>query len=317
MTTWIFSEEINDAPTASALEATSAARSWDNTINVLHVGKGSKESFAQLGDHGAHRIYHLDPRDSLPSSPAAAALENLVGSESSDLILFGSGNTDRDVAGRLSIKLGAPVLANATAVSINDRIEVKNSILGGVLEVTTVPSGVGPTIVIARPKAFTAETGADITPQILTVDLPDTGHAGSATVISRHIETVKGPDLEAADIVVSGGRGLGDADKFDLINRLASLLNGAVGATRAVVDAGWVPYSYQVGQTGKTVKPSLYIAVGISGAMQHLVGMKDSSTIIAINKDPDAPIFSVSDLGIVGDLHQVIPALAEALEDRI
>jgi electron transfer flavoprotein alpha subunit len=146
--------------------------------------------------------------------------------------------------------------------------------------------------------------------------MPDVGHAGAVTVTERHVEESQGPDLEAANVVISGGRGLGGADKFEMVQELASLLGGAVGATRAVVDSGWVPYSLQVGQTGKTVKPDVYIACGISGAMQHVVGMKDASTIIAINKDPEAPIFGLSDLGIVGDVHKVVPALIEALKAR-
>ena len=143
--------------------------------------------------------------------------------------------------------------------------------------------------------------------------VPELGATGSAKVVSQFVEESDGPKLDEAGIVISGGRGLGEAEKFQLIEDLANKLGGAAGASRAIVDAGWVPYSYQVGQTGKVVKPDIYIAAGISGATQHMVGMKGSKTIIAINKDPEAPIFSIADLGIIGDVHKVLPALLEAL----
>jgi electron transfer flavoprotein alpha subunit len=169
---------------------------------------------------------------------------------------------------------------------------------------------------VVRPKSFTAETGEALAPEVVSVDAPDVGHAGSGTILSSHAETSQGPRLEDAEVIVAGGRGMGGEEQFAGIEELAGMLSAAVGATRAVVDAGWLPYSLQIGQTGKTVKPSVYLAFGISGAMQHLVGMKDSATIIAVNKDEEAPIFGVADLGIVGDAHSVLPKLIEALKSR-
>ena len=315
MTTIVFAEATGEGPASSALEAISKARSW-GPVAIFHAGEGDDGAFAAYGAHGAHKVHHLDTGDALPGAAAAAALAEIAAAETPRLILFGMSPTDRDVAGRLSARLGRPVLANATDVDAADGVRVTNEILGGTTRVVTRITAGAPALVVVRPKAFAAEPAGGEAPQVVAVELPDLGHASSAKVLERHVEEATGPKLEAADIVVSGGRGLGDPSKFAMLDELAGLLGGAVGGTRAVVDAGWVPYSYQVGQTGKTVKPNVYIACGISGAMQHLVGMKDSATIIAINKDPDAPIFGVADLGIVGDVHKVVPALVDTLRER-
>jgi electron transfer flavoprotein alpha subunit len=228
---------------------------------------------------------------------------------------MGQAYNDRDIAGRLAARLGVGVLSNAIDVRLTaDGVQTDHEILGGA-EIATASATRGPFIVLARPKAFVAEAVGGNQPSVVNVELPDVGAAG-ARIMESHVEEREGPQLGEAAIVVSGGRGLGTPESYDLVEQLAKQLKAATGATRAIVDAGWVPYAKQVGQTGKTVKPDVYIACGISGAMQHLVGMKDSKTIIAINKDPDAPIFSVADLGIVGDIHKVLPKLIEALQAR-
>ena len=194
-----------------------------------------------------------------------------------------------------------------------DDVVVTEPIFGGTKLVKTKFTGGGPHIALFRPKSFVAEESGGGAAEVASLEVTD---AGTAKVTNRHVEEATGPKLDEANIVVSGGRGLGEAGKYEMIETLAKLLKAAPGASRAIVDAGWVPYSYQVGQTGKVVKPTVYIAAGISGATQHLVGMKGSKNIIAINKDPEAPIFSVADLGIVGDVHKVLPKLIEALQAR-
>ena len=233
------------------------------------------------------------------------------------MILFPQNYEGRDVMGRLSVKLDRTVLTNNTDISVSaDAVTVTTPAFGGNTLVSTTFTGAAPYLAAFRPKSFTAEAAGGAAVEVTAAPVPDLGATGTAVVAAVHVEESTGPKLDEANVVVSGGRGLGEAAKYEMVEQLAKLLKGAAGASRAIVDAGWVPYSYQVGQTGKVVKPTVYIAVGISGATQHMVGMKGSKHIIAINKDKEAPIFGVADLGIVGDVHKVLPKLIEAIQAR-
>lgn len=312
---WVFVEEDNGAPSTIGLELLTKARALGDA-SVLYLGAGGDDAFGQLGAHGAKRVFHLNAGDALPSGPVAAAVADLAASHSPDLILFGQAYNDRDVAGRLAVRLGQSLLSNASDVELGDgAVTTTHEIFGGTQLARAEVAGSGPHLVIVRPKSFPVEPVDGAAPEVVPVDLPDAGRS-AASITERHVEERQGPQLGDAAVIVSGGRGLGSAEAYDLVEQLAKPLGAATGATRAIVDSGWVPYAKQVGQTGKTVKPDVYIAAGISGAMQHLVGMKDSKTIIAINKDPDAPIFGIADLGIVGDVHSVLPKLIEALNSR-
>ena len=234
-------------------------------------------------------------------------------------MLFAQSYDGRDAIARLSVKLDRPVLTNGTDLKVDgDKVIVGTAIFGGNTLVDTEFEGDGPFLAAIRPKSFAAEpSGGGRRRRSSRCATPDAGRAGEAKVLERHVEEREGPKLEEAAVVVSGGRGLGSAEAYEpLVEELAKLLNGASGASRAIVDAGWVPYSKQVGQTGKVVKPKLYIALGISGATQHMVGMKGSDNIIAVNKDGEAPIFGIADLGVVGDVHKVVPKLIEALKAK-
>jgi electron transfer flavoprotein alpha subunit len=311
---WVFIEQEGDKPTALGLELLAKGRELGD-VTAIFLGSGSESIFSTLGEHGVKSVLHVDSGDRLPSAPVAAALAERVASGSPDLILLGQAYNDRDIAGRLAAKLGVGVLSNASDVRLNGGgVETDHEILGGA-QVATASASQGPYIVLARPKSFVAEAVGGGAPPVEKLDLPEPGPA-EAMIAESHVEEREGPQLGDASIVVSGGRGLGSAEAYELVEKLGKQLKAATGATRAIVDAGWVPYAKQVGQTGKTVKPDVYIACGISGAMQHLVGMKDSKTIIAINRDGDAPIFSIADLGVVGDVHKVLPKLIEALQSR-
>jgi electron transfer flavoprotein alpha subunit len=311
---WVFVEQDGDGPTTLGLELLAKARRLGEVTAIL-LGPGSDAVFGTLGEHGAVTVIHADAEDRLPSAPVASALAERAKTDSPDLILLGQGYNDRDIAGRLSAQLGVGVLSNASDVRLTDGgVETDHEIFGGT-QIAMARAAQGPFIVLARPKSFVAEAIGGGAPAVTKLELPDVGSA-EAKVVESHVEEREGPQLGEAAIVVSGGRGLGSPEAYELVEKLGKQLGAATGATRAIVDAGWVPYAKQVGQTGKTVKPDVYIACGVSGAMQHLVGMKDSKTIIAINKDPDAPIFSIADLGVVGDVHKVLPKLIEALQAR-
>jgi len=314
---WVLVEPSNGALTTTSLELLSHARTL--AANVSAITWGDAGSLGALaGDYGATTLYDVgDLAGALPGAPVASAIAALVASQGApDAILVPTSYDGRDVVARLSARLDRPVLTNVTGLRDEGGLVTEHPIFGGSQVVNARFTGEGPGLIAVRAKSFVAEPVGAAPATVVAAPAGDTGASGAAKIVNSHVEERTGPKLEEAAVVVSGGRGLGEADKYALIEEAAKLLNGAPGASRAIVDAGWVPYSHQVGQTGKTVKPTVYIACGISGATQHMVGMKGSKNIVAINKDPDAPIFQIADLGIVGDVHKVLPALIEALKSR-
>lgn len=317
MKIWVYAEAEGDKPTSATLELLTKARELGD-VEAVYVGPNGDGIAPQLGEYGAAKVFTADNGDVLAGVYGAAAIAAVVETEAPDLILFAQSYDGRDAIARLSAKLDRTVITNGTGLSVDgDAVTVSTAIFGGNTLVDTVFEGPKPYLAAIRPKSFVAEPGGAGAAAVTPIEGIDVGRAGEATVSERHVEEREGPKLEEAEVVVSGGRGIGAAENYGpLVDDLANLLKGASGASRAIVDAGWVPYSKQVGQTGKTVKPKVYIALGISGATQHMVGMKGSDNIIAVNKDAEAPIFSVADLGIVGDVNKVVPKLIEALKAR-
>jgi electron transfer flavoprotein alpha subunit len=315
---WVFAEATDGKVSSTTLEVLTKARELAGTVECVYAGGDADAITGTLGAHGATTVHATgDLAGALPGAPVAAAIAAAVPTAAPDAIVFGTSYMARDVVGRLSVKLDRTVLTNGVDLALDgDQLAVTEPVFGGTTNVVTKFTGQGPALVLIRPKSFAAEESGGGPATVAALDVPDVGASAGARITERHVEEREGPQLEDAEIVVSGGRGLGEAEKYSMIEQLAKLLGGAAGASRAIVDAGWVPYSHQVGQTGKVVKPNVYIAAGISGATQHMVGMKGSKNIIAINKDAEAPIFSISDLGIIGDVNKVIPALIEALKAR-
>lgn len=311
---WVYAEVHDGELDPAALEILTKARDLGDAEAVV-LGQGASDAATKLGEYGAAVVHASDDAvyDECIAQPHAHALMELIGQHSPDLILFPNTYDARDIAGRLSAKTGSTLMGNATDILSVDKAQT--SIFGGTQLVDVDLEG-SPKLVLVRPKSFEpTASGGSATVEQVSVEIPE--EAKKAKRVEKHEEAASGPQLDAAPVVISGGRGLQEADNFKLLDQLASEIgNAAVGATRAVVDAGWVPYAMQIGQTGITVKPGVYIAIGISGATQHMVGMKGAKKIIAINKDEEAPIFSIADLGIVGDALKIVPQLIEEVKNR-
>ncbi len=313
---WVLAEASEGKPTSMTYELLTKARQMGSAVDAVTWGPDAEALAGDLGRFGAGRVLSVGELDgALPGVPVAAALAAAVeAGEKPDAILFPQSYDGRDIAARLSVRLDVGVLTNLVDLSEDGVSE--HAIFGGSTVVRARFTGPRPYLFLVRPKSFAPEESAGGAAEVVSLQVPDTGPLNAAVIKERHVEERSGPKLDEAAVVVAGGRGLGEPSKFELVEELARLLRGAPGASRAIVDAGWVPYAYQVGQTGKTVKPTVYIACGISGATQHMVGMKGAKHIIAINKDREAPIFSIADLGVVGDVHKVLPRLIEALKSR-
>ncbi len=313
---WVYAEmnQGNLAPTS--LELMAKARELGD-VEAIALGAGAKAAAATLGKHGA-KVVHVNEDgafDDFVAEPATDALASLHAKGAPDLILFGFTTDSREVAGRLAARIGTGLISNAGDLVAKDGGFVAKVPYFGGARVASMKANSKPAIVLVRPKSFElSESGG--TAEVRQLDLAVADGSKRARITERVVEATEKVKLEDAKVVIAGGRGLGGPQNFPLLEDLAGALGGAVGASRAVVDAGWVPYSMQVGQTGKSVRPGVYIAVGISGAMQHTVGMKASKVIIAINKDAEAPIMKMADLGVVGDALKIVPALTAAVKAK-
>ncbi len=314
---WVYGEVVEDAVTSTTLEMVTKAAQV-GTAEVILLGPAPDDAVDLLSEHGASKVYQsTDPvfRDYL-TLPAAAVVESLIREHKPAAVLFASSYGGRDVAAALSASLDCGAITDVADFTLtNGTIEAKIPALGASYWNTSTLVHDDVKILLVRPKAFEPAPNPK-TAVVVEVAAPDDADLSKVRLKEKVTAKAEGPQLDGAKVIVSGGRGLAGAENFDMLRELADLLGGAVGATRAVVDSGWVPYSLQIGQTGKTVKPELYIACGISGAVQHLAGMKDSKLIVAVNKDADAPIFQMCDLGIVGDVFKVIPQLIEEIKAR-
>jgi electron transfer flavoprotein alpha subunit len=314
VTTLVFLEHHDGELQKGSLGVLAKAASLGGDVAGVVLGAGAAEAAAQAG---AGKVYACDdPALAAPlPQPRVDALAALVEQTGADTVLFAASVLAADVAAGLAARLEAGLNWDVTDLAMQDgELTAKRPALGDTVLVDVGWTGT-PRLALVRSGTFDAPEAsgtADVEP--FTVRFED--FSTLAELVGHDQEASAGPSIEEADVIVAGGRGLGAPEGFKLCEELAQALGGAVGATRAVVDAGWYPYATQVGQTGKSVSPRLYIACGISGAIQHKVGMQGSGTIVAINKDPNAPIFDFADLGVVGDLHQIVPKLTELVRAR-
>jgi electron transfer flavoprotein alpha subunit len=295
-------------------EAARLAGELGTEAHAVVVGEVSDDLAASLGDYGAKKVYRAAAPEGL-AQPVVDVMAKVMTDNDIKYAVFGGGLLGFEIGAGLAARLGAGVTMEVTAVNVEDgKLAAERPILGDSSISTSRYRDRG--IIIGRLNAFEISESGDGAAVVEDVQIELSPFSTQATMVQRGEQRGADVNIEDADILVAGGRGLGKAEGFQLAEDLASALGGAVAATRAVVDAGWYPYAAQIGQTGKTVAPKLYLAAGISGAIQHKVGMQASENIVAINKDANAPIFEFSDLGIVGDLNKILPKLTEAVKAR-
>ena len=313
----VFLEHHGGELLKGALGVLGKAASLGDDVAGVVAGSGVRDVAAQAGRFGARRVFVVDdPALEAPlPQPRVDALAAVVGKHGADTVLFANSVLAADVAAGLAARLDAGLnwdlvdLVRDDGALVGKRPALEDSVY------VDVGWTAEPRLALFRPGTFDPqEAGGEA--ELIDVPVTLEDFSTRATMIEQAHEEASGPSLEDADVIVAGGRGLGQPENFSLVEDLAKALGGAVAATRAVVDAGWYPYATQVGQTGRTVSPKLYIACGISGAIQHKVGMQGSGTILAINKDPNAPIFEFADLGVVGDVHEIVPKLTELVRER-
>jgi electron transfer flavoprotein alpha subunit len=317
MSTLVFLEHHGSVIQKGPLGVLSKAASLDPDTSVVVIGSDVAGLAADAGRYGAKRVFVAqDPALEAPlPQPRVDVISSLVRDQGFDTVLFAASVLSADVAAGVSARLDAGLnwdlsdLASEGGELVGKRLALGDTVQADVVWTST------PRLGLVRSGSFEpAETGGEASVENIPVQLED--FSSRATMVEQAHEEQSGPSIEDADILVTGGRGLGSPDAFSILEELAAALGGAVASTRAVVDAGWYPYPTQVGQTGKTVAPKLYLGFGISGAIQHKVGMQSSQTIVSVNKDSNAPIFEFSDLGVVGDLHQIVPQLTALVRER-
>jgi electron transfer flavoprotein alpha subunit len=316
MSILVFLEHHGDELQKGALGVlTKAASLGDPDVAAAIVGSGVKALASEAGKFGARKVFVAESDAFEPPLPQARVdvLAKIVQENGYETVLIANSVLAADIASGLAARLDAGLnwdLVDITGDWVGKRPALQDSVYVDVGWKST------PRIALFRAGSFDASATGGGEPEIVDVSAELSDHSQQAKVTGQELEESSGKSIEDADVIVAGGRGLGAPENFSLAEELARALGGAVGATRAVVDAGWYPYSAQIGQTGKVVSPKLYVALGISGAIQHKVGMQSSNVIVSINKDANAPIFEFSDLGVVGDVHEIVPKLTELIKQR-
>lgn len=307
---------FNNNSLGAISEAGKLAGELGSEAAVVVVGEVADDACAGLGAYGAKKVYRAKDVPEGLAQPIVDVMAKVIGDEGYSYALFGGGLLGFEIGAGLTARLNAGVTMEVTAVKVADgKLVAERPVLqdSAVVDVGYVSE---PGIIIGRLNAFSVEEGGEGEAEVVDTEVELSEWSGKARMRQRGEQRGADVNIEDAEILVGGGRGLGEKDNFKLAEELAEALGGAVAATRAVVDAGWYPYAAQIGQTGKTVAPKLYLAAGISGAIQHKVGMQSSENILAVNKDPNAPIFEFCDLGVVGDLHKILPKLTEAVKAK-